>query len=74
MAVVLIIFIFCFFGNNVTTKFSDAAERIYASYWYKYPIQLQPIVIVLLARAQDDFYFRGFKWAHCSLNSFSTVS
>lgn len=58
----------------VTTKFSDLAIRTYSSLWYKYPHSVQPYVIFLMARAQDDFYFRGFKWSRCTLESFTNVS
>lgn len=73
-AVVLIIMIFCYFGNMVTTKFSDVAFKAYSSYWYKYPIELQPYILMIINQSQNEFLFEGFKFAQCSLDSFARVN
>lgn len=72
-AIVLITFIFCFFGNNVTIKFNETAVHAYNSSWYLCPIHLQRYIILMMQRSQRPLYLTGYKVTRCSLDSFTSV-
>lgn len=73
-AIVLIIFIFCYYGNMVTWECNSIPISAYETLWYLYPIHLQKHIILILQRSQRPFYFTGFEMTTCSLQSFTNVS
>lgn len=72
-AIVLIIFIFCYFGHMVTADCELAASSVYNALWYQFPISLQESIIFIMARAQHPFYLTAFKMYRCWLHSFTGV-
>lgn len=73
-AIVLIIFIMCYFGHTVTTDSSLVADSIYNGSWYLFPINLQKSIIFLIQRSQHPFIFKAYKMYQCTLRSFTDVS
>lgn len=73
-ALVLILFIFCYYGNMVTSECQLVSISAYDTLWYLYPIELQKYIIPIMQRSQQPFYFTGFKITVCSLQSFTNVS
>lgn len=67
------IFTLCFFGDSVTHKFDELNDCIYASLWYKYPLDVQKSMILVLARTQQPFFFAGYFISSCSLERFKDV-
>lgn len=74
LVIIANIFIYCYFGQNVTTKFSEVADIFYELHWYDYPMTEQKYVIMMLTRAQRPFYFSGYFISSCSLPTFKLVS
>lgn len=68
------IFVYCYFGNLVTIKLAEIADASYSMLWYKYPLQQQKYVILLLVRAQRPFYLTGYFRTSCTLERFTGVS
>lgn len=73
-AIVLIIFIMCYFGQTVTTDCEIPADSIYNELWYRFPIKLQKSMLFIIERSQHSYVFTAFKMYRCTLRSFTTVS
>lgn len=67
------IFVYCYFGQKVTTKFGQIANEAYASQWYNYPLNEQKALMLMMIRAQRPFYFTGYFISSCSLPTFKAV-
>lgn len=72
--VILMMFVFCYFGNIVTVEATEVAFYAYQSYWYEYPLRMQWYVIMIMQQSQKPFYLKGFGLITCSLESFRRVS
>lgn len=68
------IFTYCYFGNKVTTKFTEVADAIYTTNWYEYPMQQQRYLIYVLIRSQRIFSFTGYFISSCSLGTYKSVN
>lgn len=73
-AILVIIFVFCFSGNMVTSDAQLIAMYAYDSLWYLYPIKLRKYIIFVIMRSQLPFYFTGFHMTACTLGVFTGVS
>lgn len=73
-AILLIIFIMCYFGHTVTTDCEMVANSIYNELWYRFPIKLQKSMIFIIERPQHSYVFTGSKMYRCTLRSFTGVS
>lgn len=69
-----LLFLFCYFGNQVTFELSKLSDEIYLKHWYTYPNGIQSGLVMVLMRAQVPFYFKGWHLMPCTLNSFVKVS
>lgn len=65
---------YCSNGSTVTFSCSQFARAIYNSHWYKYPIELQPFLMMMMRRAQKPFYFTGYEFGQCSMENFTAVN
>lgn len=74
IAIVIIIFIMCYFGQTVTTDCEMVAYAIYNELWYQFPIELQPFMILIILRSQQSYVFTAFKMYRCTVQSFTIVS
>lgn len=67
------IFVYCYFGQQVTSKFAEVHPVIYEMHWHEYPVDLQKYLILMLMRSQRTFSFKGYMTT-CSLATFKAVS
>lgn len=74
LAFIFMMFIFCYFGNVVTTKSAAVADKAYQTMWYKYPVRMQPHIILIMMQSQKPFYLKGYELMLCSLQNFTWVS
>lgn len=70
---VTVMFVYCVFGTLVTSNCADVATHAFATPWYKYPPELRPFFILILARANQPFFFTGMRMLPVSLLSFTKV-
>lgn len=68
------LFVYCYFGQKVTTKFATVADECYDVQWYAYPLEAQMRVKMMVMRSQRPFSFRGYFISSCSLATFQSVS
>lgn len=67
------IFVYCYFGQNVTTKFMQVTDVVYATNWYGFPLVQQKALLLNMMRVQRPFYFTGYYISSCSLSTFQAV-
>ena len=68
------VFIYCYFGNIVTTKYIDVADAAHFLDWYEYPARLQLYVQMIMWYAQTPALISAYTVMRCTLQSFSKVS
>lgn len=64
---------FCYVGHLATSKCETINARIYQNMWYKYPVELQKHIILMMMRSQKPYIFRGYSYLVCSLPAFKEV-
>lgn len=72
--IVACLYTYCANGSVVTYSSSELARAVYSSHWYKYPLELQPFLTLMMGRAQKPFYFAGYQFGQCSLENFTAVN
>lgn len=73
MLIVVWLYIYCFFGDNITRKCGDVSEIAFDLNFFMYPVALQRYLILIMAVAQKPFYITGLQITRCSLESFKKV-
>lgn len=71
--IVSCMYTYCSNGSTVTYSSSDFSTAIYKSCWYEYPVKVQPFLVMMMCRAQKPFYFTGYEFSKCSLETFTKV-
>lgn len=76
MMAIAIFFMYCYLGDEITSKSLQIADDIYGRIWYEYPVDSQKYMILMIMRAQRPFYFTGLTNSilNCSLETFKAVS
>lgn len=68
-------FIFCFIADFIVKYLTGIGDMVYLqSEWYRYPIQLQKHLTLIIGQSQLPFEFNGFKIIGCNLITFGNVS
>lgn len=66
-------FIYCYFGNRITSKSLQIGETAYAIEWYLLPPHIQKVIQLIILRSQCEIYFTGFSVIVCSLEMYKKV-
>lgn len=67
------LFLFCYFGNQVTTRFTDIGETIYQCDWYSYPMEMLNEMPLVISIMQKPIYLRAFGSLQCTREIFQKV-
>lgn len=67
-------YISCSYANNVTMKSFAAADIVFSTPWYAFPVTRQLFVVQMIQRAQKPFYLKGYNIVECSLTTFFNVN
>lgn len=68
------LFLFCYYGDQVTSAFEDLHDFIYLSNWHYFPLELQRYMPIILMVAHEMVYMHVFAEVHCTLQTFEEVS
>lgn len=68
------LFVYCYFGNQLTETAFQVNESIYFSDWYNYSPKIQKLIILIIRRSERPFILKGCSLVKCSLESFKDVS
>lgn len=52
------LFLFCFFGDEVSVRFIEVNDAIYDCCWHQYPIELRQYFPFIMRSAQNPIYMR----------------
>lgn len=74
IVVLVSLFIFCYFGDGVTTRFHDVNDLMYECSWRLLPVNLRKELPMILAAAQNPAHLRGFANLNCSCEVFKKVN
>lgn len=66
-------FIFCYFGQRVTTKASKLTYAGYSSLWYYAPVRALRGIRLLMFYGQQDIHFSGYGIIICSMGTFQQI-
>lgn len=69
----ILIYVLCYFGNNITVKSSTVAISIYNIRWYYLPLQQQKMIGAVIRQGQVPYKLDGFKIFSSSLETFAEV-
>lgn len=67
------VFLYCLTGSFTTNQFLRFADEAYESMWYKFPVDLQQYLRLIIANAQRRRVFHGFNFIELSLMTFGKV-
>lgn len=66
-------FVFCYFGDQVTTEYLKITDIVYDTPWHLYPYELRKNFPFVLQTTQRPIYLRGFGIIICTLPLFKKV-
>lgn len=69
-----IVFIYCDFGERVTSEFNQITEAVYQFDWYTFPMKIQQMMPNIIIATQEPVVVRGFANTMCTRESFKMVS
>lgn len=69
-----LIFIYCEFGERVSTGFSELNDAINQFNWYTFPIEIQRDLPIVMIFAQEPVVVSGFGNIACVRLTFKSVS
>lgn len=67
------IFLYCYVGTFTTVKFLRFSDAAYESLWYKFPVELQKYLRLIIADAQRSRAFDGYGVMDLNLVTFAKV-
>lgn len=67
------IFLFCYFGSNLTEKFEHIGDSINKSAWHLYPIEIRKIMPFILRNCQKPIELSGYLNMKCTRSFFVQV-
>lgn len=73
MICVFVLLTYCFLGTLATDSYQNYADLLYETHWYKLPLNLQKLYILMIANAQKPIYYHGFGIIQLKLNIFIKV-
>lgn len=68
------IYFYCYFGDNVTSRFAHLHNIIYQCDWFLYPIEIQKDLAFIMSNAQKPVLLHGFANIYCTKIIFRKVS
>lgn len=71
--VILWLYCFCDFGNNVTQRFEDITAELYNIAWYNISLRLRKSWPFIIKVGQKPVFIRGVAGVHCTREIFMQV-
>lgn len=67
------VFVFCFFGEEVTSHFNSVDDALYQCDWIMFPLEWQKNMPIAMILAQRPVYIGNFNAIHCTRETFQKV-
>lgn len=71
---VVVLFVFCYFGEKLTTEYEKIEHTVYQTTWYLMPIEMQKKIPSLLAITYRTVHLCGFANIQCTHEFFKRVN
>lgn len=68
------LFIYCYFGDEVTSRFEGISDTLYLCNWYLLPLKLKKSIPMTIYGAKKLIYLQGFGSNSCTRETFKKVS
>lgn len=68
------IFLLCDLGERLTYRFNQIDNAIFQCNWYKYPIEIQTVLPIIVNNTQQSFVLSGMGNIQCSHDALKNVS
>lgn len=68
------VLIFCELGEMVSSEFDAFNGSVEQCKWYSFPIEMQRMVVIFMANAQQPSYIRAFGNISCTRETFKKVN
>lgn len=69
----VVTFIFCYFGQKVTSAYEMIHDSMYLSDWNSYSMEIRKYMPIMLMLAKKPVWMQGFANSHCTLKTFQKV-
>lgn len=69
-----VVFIFCEFGEKVSTQFQYFNDELCKCDWYLLPIEMQRILLTVMTNSQQPIFIQGYGNTLCIRYSFNKVN
>lgn len=66
-------FLFCYFGDDVTRRYGDVLYSLFRAKWYYYPIEMQRNIVTIMIVAGKPVHVRGLGIVYCTRELFKQV-
>lgn len=66
--------LYCYYGKQTTDYYAAYADCLFESQWYKLPVDLQKVMLMVIGNAQRPLFYHGFRIARMNLETFTSVS
>lgn len=67
-------FIFCYFGEKITTAFANIHDSMYQCDWSSFPIKIRKYMPTMLIIANQPVCMKGFANFNCTLTTYQKVT
>lgn len=67
------LFIYCYFGDKVTSQFSSICDTLCSINWYLLPLNIQKTLPMVVFAAERFVYLKGFGSTSCTRETFKRV-
>lgn len=71
--VMMWLFIYCYFGDEVTSRFDGIETKLYLCNWYLLPLPLEKCIPMIINSTHKPIYLQGFGSTSCTRESFKKV-
>lgn len=65
--------LYCYYATSTVDRVSSVGESVYDLNWFEYPLEMQKIVALMIARSQKSGQFSGLNLIYCTLEAFGKV-
>lgn len=67
-------FLYCWFGDEVTSSFANIGDSAFMADWLHYPVRLHQGIQMMIQSSQKPVHMRGFSTIYCTRDVFKKVS
>ncbi|XP_031634995.1 odorant receptor 94a-like [Contarinia nasturtii] len=71
--VLMWLFIYCYFGDELTNRFDVIQNKVYLCNWYLFPLNLQKCIPMIIFSMHKPIHLQGFGSSSCTRDTFKKI-